>query len=69
MAAGVPHGQKLNGGLVRGNPQIQKMISEFTALGRPGVAEDIGPMIASLLSPDNRWINAQRIEVSGGMFL
>ncbi|RWE02080.1 MAG: hypothetical protein EOS40_08890 [Mesorhizobium sp.] len=37
------------------------------ALGRAGVADDIGPMIASLLSEDNRWVNAQRIEVSGGM--
>jgi len=58
-----------NGGMVRGNPQIQKMISEFTALGRHGVAEDIGPMIASLLSDDNRWVNAQRIEASGGMLI
>jgi len=58
-----------NGGMVRGNPQIQKMISEFTALGRHGVAEDIGPLIASLLSDDNRWVNAQRIEASGGMLI
>ncbi len=39
----------------------------MTALGRVGEPEDIGPMIASLLSEENRWINAQRIEVSGGM--
>jgi NAD(P)-dependent dehydrogenase (short-subunit alcohol dehydrogenase family) len=39
----------------------------MTALGRPGLPDDIGPMIASLLCEDNRWINAQRIEVSGGM--
>ena len=38
----------------------------MTALGRVGVADDIGPMVASLLGPDNRWVNAQRIEVSGG---
>jgi len=37
-----------------------------TALGRAGVPDDIGPMIASLLSEEDRWINAQRIEVSGG---
>ena len=35
--------------------------------GRAGLPDDIGPMIASLLSEDNRWVNAQRIEVSGGM--
>ena len=38
----------------------------MTALGRVGVPDDIGPMIASLLSDNNRWVNAQRIEVSGG---
>ncbi|GAU04206.1 hypothetical protein BSLA_02r1668 [Burkholderia stabilis] len=36
---------------------------------RVGEPDDIGPMIASLLSVDNRWVNAQRIEVSGGMAL
>ena len=36
------------------------------ALGRVGVANDVGPMIAGLLGPENRWVNAQRIEVSGG---
>ncbi|MET0360945.1 MAG: SDR family oxidoreductase, partial [Sphingobium sp.] len=55
-----------SGGAVRDNPQIARLIAEATALGRPGLADDIGPMIASLLSEDNRWINAQRIEVSGG---
>ena len=53
--------------MVRDNPAVNKMVSDVTALGRPGLPEDIGPMIAALLSEDNRWINAQRIEVSGGM--
>ncbi len=56
-----------SGGMVRDNPAVNKMVSDMTALGRPGLPDDIGPMIASLLSEDNRWINAQRIEVSGGM--
>jgi NAD(P)-dependent dehydrogenase (short-subunit alcohol dehydrogenase family) len=56
-----------SGGMVRDNPEVNKRVAEMTALGRVGEAEDIGPMIASLLSEDNRWINAQRIEVSGGM--
>ncbi|HEY0124962.1 MAG TPA: SDR family oxidoreductase [Rhizobium sp.] len=56
-----------SGGAVRDNPDVAKAIAGMTALGRPGQPEDIGPMIASLLSEDNRWINAQRIEVSGGM--
>jgi len=55
------------GGMVRDNPEINQRVTAMTALGRVGVPDDIGPMIASLLSDDNRWINAQRIEVSGGM--
>lgn len=55
-----------SGGVVRDNPEMNKFIASNTALGRAGVPDDIGPMIASLLSDDNRWINAQRIEVSGG---
>lgn len=39
------------------------------ALGRVGLPDDIGPMIATLLSEDNRWVNGQRIEVSGGQAL
>jgi NAD(P)-dependent dehydrogenase (short-subunit alcohol dehydrogenase family) len=54
------------GGAVRDNPEINKLFAEMTALGRAGLPDDIGPMIASLLSEANRWINAQRIEVSGG---
>ncbi|WP_428031044.1 SDR family NAD(P)-dependent oxidoreductase [Ancylobacter sp.] len=54
------------GGAVRDNPEINRHIAGITALGRVGVPDDIGPMVASLLSSDNRWINAQRIEVSGG---
>ncbi len=54
------------GGAVRDNPDINRLFAGMTALGRAGVPDDIGPMIASLLSPDNRWVNAQRVEVSGG---
>jgi NAD(P)-dependent dehydrogenase (short-subunit alcohol dehydrogenase family) len=53
--------------MVRDNPELNKRIADMTALGRAGLPDDIGPMIASLLSEDNRWVNAQRIEVSGGM--
>ena len=58
-----------SGGVVRDNPEVNKMVSSMTALGRPGVPDDLGPMIASLLSDNNRWVNGQRIEVSGGMVL
>ncbi|MBV8603760.1 MAG: SDR family oxidoreductase [Pelomonas sp.] len=57
------------GGAVRDNAELNRFVASQTALGRVGLPDDIGPMIAALLSPDNRWITAQRIEVSGGMFL
>jgi NAD(P)-dependent dehydrogenase (short-subunit alcohol dehydrogenase family) len=57
------------GGTVRDNPQVNAFIAGQTALGRVGEPDDIGGVIASLLSPDNAWVNAQRIEASGGMFL
>ena len=56
-----------SGGIVRDNPVVNKMIAENTALGRAGLPEDLGPMIASLLSEENHWVNAQRIEVAGGV--
>ena len=57
------------GGAVRDNQQVNAFIASVTALGRPGLPDDIGSAVAALLSEDNRWINAQRIEVSGGMFV
>ncbi|WP_414147874.1 SDR family NAD(P)-dependent oxidoreductase [Erwinia sp. BNK-24-b] len=56
-------------GRVRDNPQINAFISSVTALGRPGVPDDIGKAIAMLLSEESGWITGQRIEASGGMFL
>ncbi len=58
-----------SGGMVRDNPEVNKLVAGMTALGRVGLPDDIGPMIASLLADENRWVNAQRIEVSGGMGL
>lgn len=58
-----------SGGMIRDNPEMNKRVADMTALGRAGVPDDIGPMIASLVSEDDRWINAQRIEVSGGMVI
>lgn len=64
------------GGAVRDNPEINSFIASQTALGRVGLPDDIGGAlakltegIAALLSEENRWVNGQRIEVSGGMFL
>lgn len=57
------------GGTVRDNKQVNQFVASVTALGRTGLPDDIGPAVASLLTEDNRWINAQRIEISGGMFV
>jgi len=58
-----------SGGMVRDTPEVAKRISDMTALGRVGLPDDLGAMISSLLSDDNRWISGQRIEVSGGMLV
>ncbi|SCX73027.1 SDR family NAD(P)-dependent oxidoreductase [Variovorax sp. EL159] len=58
-----------SGGMVRDNPQVNAMVAGFTALGRAGRPDDVGGAIASLLREGNGWVNAQRIEVSGGMFV
>ncbi|RZK99373.1 MAG: SDR family oxidoreductase [Rubrivivax sp.] len=57
------------GGAVRDNAELNSFVASQTAMGRAGVPDDIGGAIASLLSPGNRWLTGQRIEVSGGMFL
>jgi len=57
------------GGRVRDNADINKAVASVTALGRAGVAEDIGGVVAFLCTEDARWINAQRLEVSGGMHI
>lgn len=58
-----------NDAAIRNNPQMKGFLSSQTALGRVGEAEDIGGVVAFLCSEDSRWINGQRIEASGGMFL
>jgi NAD(P)-dependent dehydrogenase (short-subunit alcohol dehydrogenase family) len=58
-----------NGGTVRDNKQVNDMVSSVTALGRPGLPEEIGGVIAALLDDQTAWINGQRIEASGGMFV
>ena len=57
------------GGVVRDNKELNDHIASLTALGRVGVPDDIGGVIASVLSDDNCWVNGQRIEASGGMMI
>jgi len=58
-----------SGGMVRDNPQVNAMVAANTALGRAGRPDDIGPVVAALMAPGTAWINGQRVEASGGMFV
>ncbi len=57
------------GGVVRDNPEVNGFIASQTALGRAGLADDIGGVVAFLCSDEAKWVTGQRLEVSGGMFL
>lgn len=57
------------GGVVRDNDQLNQFVASLTALGRVGLPDDIGSVVAFLCTDDAKWINGQRIEVSGGMNL
>lgn len=57
------------GGMVRDNAEVNKHIAGITALGRVGLPDDIGGVVAFLCTEEGGWINGQRIEVSGGMNL
>lgn len=57
------------GGVVRDNEQVNSYVASVTALGRVGLPDDIGGVVAFLCTDEARWINAQRIEVSGGQNL
>jgi len=58
-----------NGGRVRDDAELNRMVGSMTAMGRAGLPDDIGGAISSLLAGENGWMTGQRIEVSGGMFL
>jgi NAD(P)-dependent dehydrogenase (short-subunit alcohol dehydrogenase family) len=57
------------GGTVRDNADVNAWVASNTALGRAGLPDDIGAAIAMLLGDGGRWITAQRIEASGGMYV
>jgi NAD(P)-dependent dehydrogenase (short-subunit alcohol dehydrogenase family) len=56
-----------NNGAIRNNAQMKERLSSLSPLGRVGNADDIGSVVAFLCSEDSKWINGQRIEVSGGI--
>lgn len=57
------------GGAVRDNKELNEQLASLTALGRVGQPDDIGGVVAFLISDESKWVNAQRIEVSGGIFI
>jgi NAD(P)-dependent dehydrogenase (short-subunit alcohol dehydrogenase family) len=54
---------------VRDDPQVNGFVASQTVLGRVGGADDIGALVAGLLSSTGDWANGQRIEASGGIFI
>jgi NAD(P)-dependent dehydrogenase (short-subunit alcohol dehydrogenase family) len=58
-----------SGGMVRDNEQVRAYLTSQVALGRVGEPDDVGAAVNALLSDDNRWMTAQRVEVSGGQSL
>jgi NAD(P)-dependent dehydrogenase (short-subunit alcohol dehydrogenase family) len=56
-----------NSAAIRNNPQMKGFLSSMSPLGRVGNADDIGSVVAFLCSPDAKWVNGQRLEVSGGI--
>ncbi len=57
------------GGALRDIPEVKAFIASQTALGRTGVPEDVGPVIAALFADSHRWVTGQKIDASGGWFL
>ena len=56
-----------NSGAIRNNPQTKERLSSLSPLGRVGIADDIGGVVAFLCTDEAKWINGQRLEVSGGI--
>ncbi len=64
-----PIDTEFNSGFIRNNPELKTRLTNMIALGRVGAADDIGGVVAFLFTDDAKWINGQRIEVSGGINL
>lgn len=58
-----------NNAMIRNNPQAKTFLSSMSPLGRVGAADDIGSVVAFICSDEAKWINGQRLEVSGGINL
>ncbi|MBI1224536.1 MAG: SDR family oxidoreductase [Bacteroidetes bacterium] len=56
-----------NNAAIRSNPALKERLASLTPLGRVGNADDVGGVVAFLCTDDAKWVNGQRIEVSGGI--
>ena len=65
----VAPGAIFGGGAMEDTPEIRSFVMGNTALGRVGIPDDVGGVVAFLCSRDAQWINGQRIELTGGMNL
>ncbi|AHJ96250.1 short-chain dehydrogenase/reductase SDR [Hymenobacter swuensis DY53] len=65
----VAPGAVFGGGAMPDTPEMRTYVAQMTALGRVGLADDVGGVVAFLCTEEARWINGQRIEVTGGMML
>ena len=65
----VAPGAIFGGGAMEDTPQIRAYVAGATALGRVGLPDDVGGVVAFLCSEDAKWVNGQRIELTGGMNL
>ncbi len=57
------------GGVTRDNKEVNARYASMAALGRVGLPDDVGGAVTALLTGENRWVTAQRIEVSGGFYI
>lgn len=65
----VAPGAIFGGGAMQDSPEIRSFVQGITALNRVGLPDDIGGVVAFLCSDDAKWVNGQRIEVTGGVGL
>ena len=56
-----------NNAMIRSNPQLKGVLSSLSPLGRVGHTDDVGGVVSFLCTEEAKWINEQRIEVSGGI--
>jgi NAD(P)-dependent dehydrogenase (short-subunit alcohol dehydrogenase family) len=65
----VAPGAIFGGAAMTDTPEIRAWVQGMTALGRVGLPDDVGGVVAFLCSEDAKWVNGQRIELTGGVTL